>query len=229
MVNFTAILPVLLLEYLAISIARTILPQLLIADFGSSSYVVIGCAEAVKGLLAFWACPAIGKLSDTMGRKPLLLLSIIGTTLPTCILAFSSNMLIYLIFFAISGIFAGTFTLTFAYISDCVEKRKRAPAFGLALATFGFSFTIGPVVGSYIASVFGNRSVFMLSLILLAINVVYMLYQLPETIYQSVSMSFLVSFVKLNSMSISRAANRFPLPILFQGHGLYLRQLLYFG
>lgn len=182
MSHFSAILPVLLLEYLAISIARTILPQLLVRKFGSFSYVVIGCAEAIKGLLAFWACPTIGKLSDSVGRKPFLLMSIVGTTLPICILAVNSNMILYLIFFAISGIFAGTFTLTFAYISDCVEKRKRAPAYGLALATFGFSFTIGPIIGSYIASLFGNRIVFVLSSILVVLNIVYMLYYLPETV-----------------------------------------------
>lgn len=187
--SFAAILPVLLLEYLAISIARTILPHLLVERFGTSSYVVIGGAEAVKGLLAFWACPAIGKLSDVIGRKPLLLLSIVGTTAPTCFLAFSSNMIVYLVLFALSGMFAGTFTLTFAYISDCVEKRKRAPAFGLALATFGFSFTVGPVIGSYVASVMGNRSVFLSSLALVAVNVVYILYRLPETIHHAVGFS----------------------------------------
>lgn len=197
MPNFTVILPVLLLEYLAISIARTILPKLLIEEFGSSSYIVIGCAEAVKGLLAFWACPTIGKLSDAVGRKPFLLLSIIGTTLPTWFLAFSSNMILYLVFFALSGLFAGTFTLTFAYISDCVEKRKRAPAYGLALATFGFSFTIGPVLGSYIASVFGNGAVFFLALVLVVANMIYIIYELPETVNLKVGLICLVDNLKL--------------------------------
>lgn len=198
MSNFIVILPVLLLEYLAISIARTILPRLLIEEFGSYSYIVIGFAEAVKGLLAFWACPAIGKLSDSLGRKPFLLMSVVGTTLPTCLLAFYSNMVLYLFFFSLSGLFAGTFTLTFAYISDCVEKRKRAPAFGLALATFGLSFTVGPVVGSYVASMFGNQSVFFMSLALVLLSVLYILYQLPETVRNTVSsivgMLFLYSF-----------------------------------
>lgn len=179
--SFVAILPVLLFEYLSISLARTILPGMIIAEYGSVSYIVIGVAEAIKGLLAFWACPAIGKLSDRVGRKPCLLLSMVGTTLPTCLLALTSNMWLYLIFFSLSGVFAGTFTLTFAYISDCVEKRKRAPAYGLALATFGFSFTVGPVVGSVIAEMFGPRIVFFLSTVLVCVNLVYILYFLPET------------------------------------------------
>jgi DHA1 family tetracycline resistance protein-like MFS transporter len=49
---------------------------------------------------------------------------------------------------ALSGMFSSTFTLTFAYISDVVKDRDgRVAAYGLALATFGLSFTIGPLLG----------------------------------------------------------------------------------
>ena len=55
---------------------------------------------------------------------------------------------------ALSGIFSSTFTLTFAYISDTVRRKKdRVTAYGLALATFGLSFTIGPMAGGYLAHV----------------------------------------------------------------------------
>jgi MFS transporter, DHA1 family, tetracycline resistance protein len=181
MSSYLRILPVLLLEYLSISLARTILPKLLIDEFQNYSYIVIGLAEAIKGLLAFWACPAIGKLSDIIGRKPCIAVSVIGTTFPVCLLAFTNNMKLYLLFFALSGIFSGTFTLTFAYISDCVEKRKRAPAYGLALATFGFSFTVGPVMGSLVATQLGARTVFLTSSVLVLINLFYISYSLPET------------------------------------------------
>jgi len=55
---------------------------------------------------------------------------------------------------ALSGVFSSTFTLTFAYISDVVKDRDgRVAAYGLALATFGLSFTIGPLLGGYLANV----------------------------------------------------------------------------
>ena len=96
-------------------------------------------------------------------------------------MSFTSNMYIYSICLSISGFFSATFALTFAYISDCVEVKRRAPAFGLALATFGLSFTMGPMLGSYLAEEFGARYVFLLSLLLTAVNVVYVVTKLPET------------------------------------------------
>jgi DHA1 family tetracycline resistance protein-like MFS transporter len=61
---------------------------------------------------------------------------------------------IFVILLSISGLFSSTFTLTFAYISDTVKKKRdRVTAYGLALATFGLSFTIGPMAGGYLAHV----------------------------------------------------------------------------
>ena len=132
--------------------------------------------------LCLLACPFFGRLSDQVGRKYCLLATVIGSTLPVCLLAFTSNIYVYIIATSISGIFSATFPLAFAYISDCVEPKKRAPAYGLALATFGLSYCIGPVSGSYLASQFGEWSVFVTSLVLVIINVVYILTVLPETV-----------------------------------------------
>lgn len=96
-------------------------------------------------------------------------------------MAFSTNMYIYGIALSISGFFSATFALTFAYISDCVDSKKRAPAYGLALATFGLSFTVGPTAGGYIAQQFGERMVFMLAVALVILNVLYIIFKLPES------------------------------------------------
>ncbi len=90
-------------------------------------------------------------------------------------------MYVYSIALSISGFFSATFALTFAYISDCVDTKHRAPAYGLALATFGLSFTVGPLAGSYIAVHFGEQSVFYLSMLLVLLNVLYIIFKLPET------------------------------------------------
>jgi MFS family permease len=97
-------------------------------------------------------------------------------------LAYSNNIYAFVITTALSGVFSATFPLTFAYIADCVDKNKRAPAYGLALATFGLSFCVGPVAGSYLASQFGDRSVFIISVLLLVFNVFYIILWLPETL-----------------------------------------------
>lgn len=71
--------------------------------------------------------------------------------------------------------------MTFAYISDCVVQKERAPAYGLALATFGLSFCIGPLSGGFFASIYGNRSVFLISGLLLILDISYILMFLPES------------------------------------------------
>ena len=76
--KFSLVLPVLFYEYLAISITRAILPGMLVDAFGVYSYAVVGVMETVKGLLAFFACPLFGKLSDEIGRKYCLLATVTG-------------------------------------------------------------------------------------------------------------------------------------------------------
>mmetsp|Transcript_27316 Transcript_27316/g.51004 ORF Transcript_27316/g.51004 Transcript_27316/m.51004 type:complete len:452 (+) Transcript_27316:154-1509(+) len=179
--RFSKVLPVLFYEYLALSIPKSILPGMLVNTFGVYTYFMVGVMETIKGLLAFFACPLFGKLSDNIGRKYCLLITVMGTTFPVCVLAFTSNMYMFGIAVALSGAFSATFPLTFAYISDCVENTKRAPAFGLALATLGLSFTIGPILGGYMELTFGTRSVFIVSLCLVVLDVLYVVFYLPET------------------------------------------------
>ncbi|KAL3794049.1 hypothetical protein HJC23_008937 [Cyclotella cryptica] len=206
-----AVLPVLLLEFLALALTRAVLPSLLLQRYGSDTYVVMGMAECLRGVLAFFACPIFGKLSDVWGRKVCLLITVAGTLGPVCSLAFwrvedyddgggshyrmgdesyvvdgtSGEALmmdgvdatsasegsysaqfgmryqshihridVFVTLLALSGMFSSTFTLTFAYISDVIKDRDgRVAAYGLALATFGLSFTIGPLLGGYLANV----------------------------------------------------------------------------
>ncbi len=220
-----AVLPVILLEFLSLAMTRAVLPSLLLQRYGSKTYIIMGLAECVRGILAFLTCPMFGKLSDVWGRRPCLLMTVLGTLAPVCSLAFwkvnasidvihlttmqveaeayatftSSTVLnesssdhlfldgidageaaegqwyspnfgshsdntnldpstlridVFVILLALSGMCSSTFTLTFAYISDVVKDRDgRVAAYGLALATFGLSFTIGPLLGGYLANV----------------------------------------------------------------------------
>lgn len=122
----------------------------------------MGICEFVRGLFAFVACPLFGRISDSVGRRPCLFVTVLGTCAPVCSLALfgdfsgegdnKTTMWVFVILLALSGCFSATFTLTFAYVSDTVPKGdKRVAAYGLALATFGLSFTIGPMAGGYLA------------------------------------------------------------------------------
>ena len=230
------VLPVLLLEFLALALTRAVLPALLLKQYGSQVYLVLGCSDAVRGLLAFIACPLFGKISDIVGRKACLLVTVLGTCAPVCCLALfpwerqdpppdntiitdnnsinadngsedkegfwsmifpkpddndhdfygnqtlpPSAITIFVVLLALSGIFSSTFTLVFAYISDTVRQQdERVSAYGLALATFGLSFTIGPMAGGYLART-NTHSVFVCSLVLTVIDLLYIYFVLPES------------------------------------------------
>jgi DHA1 family tetracycline resistance protein-like MFS transporter len=180
--DYKYILPVLFMEYLALSLTRSILPVLVIDRFSGYSYLVLGLIETVKGLLSFIFCPFFGMMSDAYGRKYLVLVSMIGTTLPVCYLVYQEDMLIYSVLVGLSGMFSASFALTFAYISDCVERDQCASAFGLALATFGLSFTIGPALGAFLSSAYDYSLVFQFSLALVLLNSCYIVFFLPETV-----------------------------------------------
>ena len=175
------IYPVLFLEYLSISLIRSLIPQLLLDYFGAYAYITIGLVEMVKGFLAFFACPLFGRISDNIGRKYCLLISVAGTCLPITLLFLTGNMLLFMIAIACSGFFSATFGLTFAYISDCVDPNERAVMYGFALATFGLSLSIGPLTGGYLAELYDYSFIYRISVILAILDLAYILFLLPET------------------------------------------------
>lgn len=220
------VLPVLLLEFLAIALTRAVLPSILIEEYGSNVYVVLGIADCIRGILAFFACPLFGKLSDALGRKICLFVTVLGSCAPVCSLAFFSWELegqvvvetlgngtvvttttisneeglvsgetlppmaipLFVVLLGFSGLFSSTFPLVFAYISDSVQERnERVTAYGLALATFGLSFTIGPMAGGYLA---GSKTdyVFRSSLALTLLDLLYIYAVLPESITPRVTL-----------------------------------------
>ena len=180
--SFLLILPVLFIEFLAIAFTKSLMPGRLNAFFGERVYWVMGVSETVKGALAFAACPLFGRVSDVLGRCKCLFVTVIGTTMPCWILAFTDDLWVYVVCWGLSGFFAATFTLTFAYVADVVPAKERAPAYGLALATLGLSFTIGPPLGAFAATQFGEARVFLVSLLLTLLDVAFIAFVLPETV-----------------------------------------------
>jgi DHA1 family tetracycline resistance protein-like MFS transporter len=88
---------------------------------------------------------------------------------------------IFVVLLALSGVFSSTFTLVFAYISDTVRQRdERVSAYGLALATFGLSFTIGPMAGGYLSQA-STHYVFICSFLLTVLDLLYIYFILPES------------------------------------------------
>ena len=122
--KFSLVLPVLFYEYLAISITKSLLPRMIVEYYGDWSYLVVGMIETAKGCLAFLSCPIFGRLSDRIGRKYCLLVTVIGTTLPVCMMAFTDNMIVYAVMMSLSGFFRWSNRKIFLKLSElyCIYR-----------------------------------------------------------------------------------------------------------
>jgi MFS family permease len=93
----------------------------------------------------------LGRWSDSTGRKPLLIVSQVGTCIGFIVTAFAPSLWVLFVARAIDGLTAGNLSLAQAYISDVTKPEERAKAFGLIGIAFGLGFLVGPAVSGVLS------------------------------------------------------------------------------
>ncbi|WP_409432096.1 TCR/Tet family MFS transporter [Litorimonas sp. RW-G-Af-16] len=136
----------------------------------------------VFALFQFICMPIVGGLSDRFGRRPIMLLSLLGLGIDYFIMGLAPTVWFLFLGRIIAGAFGATFSTANAYIADISPPETRAQNFGLVGAAFGVGFMLGPVVGGLIGDGFGPRAPFIAAGILSFINVAYGFMFLPETL-----------------------------------------------
>jgi MFS family permease len=118
----------------------------------------LGASPALATLLMglyvvamIFTTPLLGRLSDYYGRKPVLMLSMVGATIGYLILANASNLWMIALARLISGAMAGNIAAAQAYMVDISDEKNRARAMGSISAAFGMGFLIGPMLGGLLA------------------------------------------------------------------------------
>lgn len=132
-------------------------------------------------LMQFICSPIIGGLSDRFGRRPILLLSLLGFGLDYIFQAFAPTIGWLFLGRALAGITGASFTTASAYIVDISPEDKRAQNFGLLYSAFGLGFIIGPLLGSVSVN-WGLRAPFLLAGGLSLLNFLFGLFVLPESL-----------------------------------------------
>ncbi|MBN8697626.1 MAG: TCR/Tet family MFS transporter [Bacteroidetes bacterium] len=173
-----------LIDVIGIGIIIPVTPKLIqhLTGEGISQASVYGGLLAVAySLMQFIFSPVIGGLSDRFGRRPVLLLSLLGLGLDYIFMAFAPTIAWLFVGRILAGISGASFTTATAYIADISTPEKRAQNFGLVGAAFGIGFIIGPVVGG-ICSKWGTHVPFIVAACFSLLNFIYGYFILPESL-----------------------------------------------
>ena len=144
-----AIFLIVFVDVLGFTIVIPLLP--FYAEKYGGSPAVYGLLVTTYAICQLFSGPLLGRLSDHVGRKPLLLLSQAGTFVGFLILARAHSLAMIFLSRIIDGSTAGNLSLAQAYISDVTTPANRAKAFGLIGMSFGIGFLIGPGISGYLS------------------------------------------------------------------------------
>lgn len=133
------------------------------------------------GLMQFVFSPILGGLSDRFGRRPVLLLSLMGLGLDYIFMALAPSIAWLFVGRTIAGLCGASFSTAAAYIADISTPEKRAQNFGLIGAAFGVGFIIGPTIGG-VCGAWGARIPFFVAAGFSLLNFLYGYFVLPESL-----------------------------------------------
>jgi MFS transporter, DHA1 family, tetracycline resistance protein len=136
-------------DVLGLTIILPLLP--FYAEKMGASPSVVGLLVSTYAFCQLIAGPMLGRLSDRTGRKPLLLVSQLGTFIGFLILAYANVLWLVFLSRIIDGLTAGNISLAQAYISDVTKPEERAKSFALIGIAFGMGFLIGPGISGYLS------------------------------------------------------------------------------
>ncbi|XP_030630407.1 MFSD14 family MFS transporter isoform X2 [Chanos chanos] len=171
---------VIFLEFFAWGLLTTPMLTVLHQTFPQHTFLMNGLIHGVKGLLSFLSAPLIGALSDVWGRKSFLLLTVFFTCAPIPLMKISPWW--YFAVISMSGVFAVTFSVIFAYVADITQEHERSTAYGLVSATFAASLVTSPAIGAYLSVTYNDTLVVILATAIALLDICFILVAVPESL-----------------------------------------------
>lgn len=138
-------------DFLGTGLLIPVIP-FLVAQFNQNA-LTVGLVALSFYAAQFIATPAWGKLSDRYGRKPILIISSLGTGLSFLIFGFANALWLLFIARIVDGLTGVNISIAQAYITDVSSNENRAQNFALIGAAFGLGFTIGPALGGLLSQI----------------------------------------------------------------------------
>jgi len=168
-----------LIDKIGSSIIVPVLP-FLVGQFRDDA-LTLGLLTASFSVAQFLAIPVIGALSDRYGRRPILLICILGTTVAYSLFGIAGSLWVIYLSRLIDGITGGIPATAQAYIADVSAPEDRAKNFGITGAAFGLGFTLGPALGGFLSNYSLELPIFIAAFLAL-LNFAWGCFSLPESL-----------------------------------------------
>ncbi|HEX9780119.1 MAG TPA: MFS transporter [bacterium] len=167
------------LDLVGFGIVIPVLP--IYAEQFDASPFVVGLLLAVYSAMQFVCAPLLGRLSDRVGRRPVLLLSVIGTAAGFLLMGVAHTLPLLFVARIIDGATGGNISTAQAYIADITPPEQRSRGMGLIGAAFGLGFIFGPAIGGLLSHV-SLAAPFLFAAFLAAVTAVAIFWLLPESL-----------------------------------------------
>ena len=167
------------IDLMGFGIVIPILP-LYAQDFHATP-MAIGWLTGIYSGMQIIFTPILGKLSDRFGRRPVLLISIMGTAVGFALMGLAESLTLLFVARILAGITGGNISIPQAYIADVTAPEQRSHAMGMIGAAFGLGFTFGPLIGGMMSQIsYGTPFFFAAALSIANAVLIYLI--LPESL-----------------------------------------------
>jgi MFS transporter, DHA1 family, tetracycline resistance protein len=174
-----AIFLIVFIGLLGFSIILPLLPYY--ADAFGASPTVTGLLVASYAAAQLIGAPILGRLSDRYGRRPILIVSTVGTIISLIMIGLAQNLWLLLFSRILDGLTGGNISVAQAYITDVTDAKNRSRGLGLLGAAFGLGFIFGPAAGGYMSQ-FSFALPAFAAAALTTVSLLMIIFWLPESL-----------------------------------------------
>lgn len=143
--------------------------------------MIVTLLTCIYAVCVFFSAPILGALSDRYGRRPLLLICILGSAIGYFVFGIGGALWVLFAGRIIDGITGGNISILFAYFADITPSKDRTKYFGWMSAILGIACAIGPTLGGFLAK-FGYSVPLYFGAIITLINFIYGIFYMPESL-----------------------------------------------
>jgi MFS family permease len=140
----------------------------------------IGLVFSIYSMMQLLFAPVLGRISDHVGRRPIIMLGLLGSAVSYTIYGFASSFPLLLFSRAVHGACAATVSTAQAYVADTTDESNRAHGMGMIGAAFGLGFVLGPALGGLLGHASLRTPVFFAAALTFA-NLIFAAIRLPES------------------------------------------------